>query len=163
MATKIIPKKSTVAAKVPLVGDLDQGELAINLTDKKIYTKDGSNNIIELSPNTDTLTNQTITLSGDATGSGTTSIVVTIADDSHNHIISNIDGLQTILDGAVTYDSTTTSTGYLQLSVGTTAQRPTAAVGMVRYNTTRGCFEGYTGSGWVNMSPLTIDGVGEIV
>lgn len=42
--------------------------------------------------------NQTITLSGDASGSGTTSIVVTVADDSHNHIISNVDGLQTALD-----------------------------------------------------------------
>jgi hypothetical protein len=42
--------------------------------------------------------NQTITLSGDASGSGTTSIVVTVADDSHNHVISNVDGLQTALD-----------------------------------------------------------------
>ena len=42
--------------------------------------------------------NQTITLSGDVSGSGTTSITVTVADDSHNHIISNIDGLQTALD-----------------------------------------------------------------
>ena len=45
--------------------------------------------------------NQTITLSGDVSGSGTTSISVTIADDSHNHIISNVDGLQTALDGKV--------------------------------------------------------------
>ena len=43
--------------------------------------------------------NQTITLTGDASGSGTTSISVTIADDSHNHVISNIDGLQTALNG----------------------------------------------------------------
>jgi microcystin-dependent protein len=42
--------------------------------------------------------NQTITLSGDVSGSGTTAITVTIADDSHNHIISNIDNLQTTLD-----------------------------------------------------------------
>jgi len=42
--------------------------------------------------------NQTITLSGDVSGSGTTSISVTVADDSHNHIISNVDGLQTALD-----------------------------------------------------------------
>jgi hypothetical protein len=42
--------------------------------------------------------NQTITLSGDASGSGTTAITVTVADDSHNHIISNVDGLQTALD-----------------------------------------------------------------
>ena len=42
--------------------------------------------------------NQTITLSCDASGSGTTSIAVTVADDSHNHIIANVDGLQTALD-----------------------------------------------------------------
>ena len=42
--------------------------------------------------------NQTITLSGDVSGSGTTSIVVTVADDSHNHVIANVDGLQTALD-----------------------------------------------------------------
>ena len=37
--------------------------------------------------------NQTITLTGDVSGSGTTSIAVTVADDSHNHVTSNIDGL----------------------------------------------------------------------
>ena len=42
--------------------------------------------------------NETITLSGDVSGSGTTSIAVTIADDSHNHVISNVDGLQAALD-----------------------------------------------------------------
>jgi hypothetical protein len=49
--------------------------------------------------------NQTITLSGDVSGSGTTSIAVTIADDSHNHIISNVDGLQTALDAKLTSSS----------------------------------------------------------
>jgi len=56
--------------------------------------------------------NQTITLSGDATGSGTTSITVTVADDSHNHIISNVDGLQDALDAkqaAATALTTSTS------------------------------------------------------
>jgi len=43
--------------------------------------------------------NQTITLSGDVSGSGTTSISVTVADDSHNHVISNVDGLQSALNG----------------------------------------------------------------
>ena len=52
-----------------------------------------------LDTNTYLTANQTITLSGDVSGSGTTSIEVTIADDSHNHIINNIDGLQTALDG----------------------------------------------------------------
>ena len=53
--------------------------------------------------------NQTITLSGDASGSGTTSIVVTVADDSHNHIIANVDGLQTALDGKAASSHTHTA------------------------------------------------------
>jgi len=51
--------------------------------------------------------NQTITLSGDVSGSGTTSINVTVADDSHNHVISNIDGLQTALDAKLASSSYT--------------------------------------------------------
>ena len=39
---------------------------------------------------TDTTANQTITLSGDASGSGTTAITVTVANDSHTHGASNI-------------------------------------------------------------------------
>ena len=47
----------------------------------------------------------TLTLSGDASGSatftnlGNATLSVTVADDSHNHVISNVDGLQTALDG----------------------------------------------------------------
>jgi hypothetical protein len=50
-------------------------------------------------------TGRTISLTGDVTGtsasfdgSGNVSITATIADDSHNHVISNVDGLQTALD-----------------------------------------------------------------
>lgn len=57
-------------------------------------------------PNADTLTTaRTIALSGDVSGSASfdgsanVTITATIADDSHNHTISNIDGLQTALDG----------------------------------------------------------------
>lgn len=50
-------------------------------------------------------TARTITLGGDATGSVSfdgsedVSLTVTVKDDSHNHIISNIDGLQDALNG----------------------------------------------------------------
>lgn len=50
-------------------------------------------------------TARTITLSGDVSGSVSfngskdVSIEVTVADDSHNHTIANVDGLQTALDG----------------------------------------------------------------
>jgi len=50
-------------------------------------------------------TGRSIALSGDVSGSttfdgsGNVTITATIADDSHNHVISNVDGLQTALDG----------------------------------------------------------------
>lgn len=46
MANKLVLKKSSVAAKVPLATDLVAGELAVNLADAKLYTKDGSGNVI---------------------------------------------------------------------------------------------------------------------
>ena len=58
-------------------------------------------------------TARAITLSGDVSGSttfdGTTNvdIEVEIADDSHNHIISNVDGLQAALDAKATNDALT--------------------------------------------------------
>jgi len=90
--------------------------------------------------------NQTITLSGDASGSGTTAITVTVADDSHNHIISNVDGLQTALDGKVPQTSTT---GSAEIPAGTTGERDgSPSAGYLRFNTTDSSFEGYDGSAW---------------
>ena len=45
MANKVLLKKSSVAAKVPLTTDLDYGELAINYVDEKLYFKNSSNQI----------------------------------------------------------------------------------------------------------------------
>lgn len=65
----------------------------------------------------------TLTLAGDATGSatftnlGNATLTVAVVDDSHNHIISNVDGLQTALDAkansadVVTLAGTQTITG----------------------------------------------------
>ena len=68
MATRIITKNSSTASAVPLAGDLVQGELAVNVTDKKIYTKDSSNAVVLLGGSgdvtltgTQTLTNKTLT------------------------------------------------------------------------------------------------------
>jgi hypothetical protein len=48
MATQLKIKQSSVASKVPVAADLVQGELALNTTDKKLYSKDSSGNIIEI-------------------------------------------------------------------------------------------------------------------
>jgi len=42
------------------------------------------------------------------------------------------------------YGVSVSGTGSIKVPVGTTAERPTAAAGMFRYNTTEGKFEGYT-------------------
>ena len=63
---------------------------------------DGSSNVTLTAAHT---SDPVITLTGDVTGSatmtnlGSVSITATVVDDSHNHIISNVDGLQTALDG----------------------------------------------------------------
>lgn len=48
MATKIIHKKSSTASSVPASGDIEAGEIALNLADKKIYTKTTGGTVIEL-------------------------------------------------------------------------------------------------------------------
>ena len=72
--------------------------------------------------------NQTITLTGDVSGSGTTSIAVTIADDSHNHVIGNVDGLQAALDNKPDHIATDDDitgrmdSGFYQTSSATTGE-----------------------------------------
>lgn len=60
-------------------------------------------------------TARTITLSGDVSGSVSfngskdVTITTTVADDSHNHTIANVDGLQTALDGKETSGAAATA------------------------------------------------------
>jgi hypothetical protein len=97
MANKVLLKKSSTAAKVPLVTDLDYGELALNYTDGKLYYKTASNTIKSFTEDssvvtltgTQTLTNKTLTApvidniklgyATTATGNGTTTLTVTSA------------------------------------------------------------------------------------
>lgn len=61
MANKVLVKKSSTAAKVPLTTDLDYGELALNYTDGKLYYKTAGNviNYLDAINTTATLTNKT--------------------------------------------------------------------------------------------------------
>lgn len=49
---------------------------------------------------------------------------------------------------AVTGDAAFSSTGGVRMPTGTTAQRPTGAAGLFRYNSTLNAFEGYSSIGW---------------
>lgn len=48
MATTIKPKRSETSSSVPTTSNLAVGEIAINIADQKIYTRDSSNNIVTL-------------------------------------------------------------------------------------------------------------------
>lgn len=48
MPTTIVTKNSSTASAVPSAGSLTQGELAVNVTDKKLYTKDSGGSVVEL-------------------------------------------------------------------------------------------------------------------
>lgn len=246
MATTIQIKRSSTASGVPLATDLAVGELAVNLVDKRLFTKQSDGTIIELSTsptdldaatlridgveitasatelnkldgftgsttelnildgvtattaeinkldgftgstaelnfvdgvtsNIQTQLNSkasataspTITLGGDLSGSatltnlGNATLTATVADDSHNHIISNVDGLQTALDGKATSaqgaladsavqpdDNVTFGTGNFSGDVGVTG---TVTADNVSFGT--GDF-----SGTVTADGLVIDG-----
>ena len=92
-------------------------------------------------------TSRTIGLSGDVTGSGSfdgtgnLTITATIADDSHNHIISNVDGLQTALDtkyqsgsnatlGTITTTNASNAGGYVR-NIYQSTSSPAAGDGAV--------------------------------
>ena len=79
-------------------------------------------------------TARAISLTGDATGSAdfdgseAISIAVTVADDSHNHIISNVDGLQDALDAKATPADITAAIGNLDVSDTAVAGQVVSAV-----------------------------------
>jgi len=70
MAT-IVTKNSSTALAVPTTSDLVQGELAVNLADKRIFTEDHTTTIIELGTNPSTITTATATVTGTLTANGT--------------------------------------------------------------------------------------------
>ena len=79
-------------------------------------------------------TARAISLTGDATGSAdfdgseAISIAVTVADDSHNHIISNVDGLQDALNAKATPADITAAIGKLDVSDTAVAGQVVSAV-----------------------------------
>jgi hypothetical protein len=70
MAT-IVTKNSSTASAVPTTSDLVRGELAVNVTDKRIFTENASTQIVELGTNPSTVTTATATVTGTLTANGT--------------------------------------------------------------------------------------------
>jgi hypothetical protein len=116
----------------------------------------GSSNV---SITTTATADPTLTLSGDASGSatftnlGNATLSVTIADDSHNHTISNIDGLQVALDAKA------------PLANPALTGIPTAPTAAANTNTTQIATTAYVGtavSNLVDSSPSTLNTLNEL-
>jgi hypothetical protein len=66
MANTIITKNSATATAVPTAGQLVQGELAVNVTDKRLFTENSGGTVVEVGTNP-----STIAVAGNATVGGT--------------------------------------------------------------------------------------------
>lgn len=74
MSQQILIKRSAVSGKVPTTSQLALGELAVNTTDGKLFLKknvSGVESIIDLGA---------VTFTGDATGSGTGTVALTLSN-----------------------------------------------------------------------------------
>jgi hypothetical protein len=83
------------------------------------------------------------TVTSNATNANTVSTIV--ARDASGNFSA---GTLSLTSFSYTGNPTTTSTGAFQVPFGTTAQRPTAATGLVRFNSSLTQFEGYNGTAW---------------
>jgi hypothetical protein len=73
MATKIVTKNSSTASAVPTASDLVQGELAVNVADKRLFTEDNAGAIVELGTNPSTIDINAGTIDGTAIGASSAS------------------------------------------------------------------------------------------
>jgi hypothetical protein len=141
--TTIITKNSSTASATPAAGDLTKGELAVNVTDKKIYTKDNSATVVRI---VGSLGNQEAsaaaitggTVAGVAQTGGTinnTPIGGTTAAAVTGTTITANTGFVGALTGAVTGNTTGTHTGDVTGNVtGNLTGNVTASTGTSSFN-----------------------------
>ena len=129
MATKIVTKNSSTASAAPTASDLVQGELAVNVTDKRLYTENASGAIVELGTSPSTIDINAGTIDGTVIGgaSASTGAFTTLSasgeitanggialGDNDIATFGDSDDLQIYHDGEHSYVSDT-GIGYLKL------------------------------------------------
>ena len=159
---------TTIGATVPTTGvfsEIDVDNLELN---GNAIISTNTNGDIDLTPNGTGAVNITkLNVTGIATlatgavlgtpASGTVTNLTGTASININGTVgatTATTGAFTTINGTIltaTADSSFTSTGALSISKGTTAQRPTPASGMLRFNTTTTEFEGYNGTAWASV------------
>ena len=117
--TPIVTYNTATASAAPVAGNLQQGELAVNVTDKKLYTKDSGGNVVNVGVGADataTLTNKTLTspVLSNPSYSGTTANggTVTTIDINGGTIDATAIGSTTPAAGSFTTLRSTVTLGY---------------------------------------------------
>jgi hypothetical protein len=114
VANTLILKKSSVAGKVPLATDLQVGELAVNLADAKLYSKNSGGTVIAVGGGgngtvtsvSGTGTASGLTLSGTVTSSGSLVLSGTVNSLAAGTYAISISGnAATVTNGVVTTGS----------------------------------------------------------
>jgi hypothetical protein len=174
----IITKNNDGAGVVPSPGSLVEGELAVNTTDRKLYTLNNAGSVVLLASGTNYSDPVVIDVSSaspavritqrgagyallveDSANPDTTPFAI---DASGNVGIGTTTITQKLtIAGSLTAsgDSSFTSTGALLISKGTSGEQPgSPATGMIRYNTSTSQFEGYSGSSpaWKSIGGSTL-------
>ena len=101
MATKIVTKNSSTASAVPTASDLVQGELAVNVADKRLFTEDNGGSIVELGTNPSTIDINAGTIDGAVVG-GTTPAAITgstVTSTGNIVVAGTVDGRDVATDG----------------------------------------------------------------
>ena len=160
----IITKNSSTASAVPTTSDLVQGELAVNVADKRLFTEDNATQIIELGTSPSSLTTPTATVTGTLTANGTlnsnnavltggsvngiiigassplaiTGSVITATTGFTGNVTGAVTGNVTgNLTGNVTGNVTGDLTGNVTATSGTTTLNNLALTGTVDFNAAR--------------------------
>ena len=129
--TQITTKNSSTASAVPSTGDLVKGELAVNVADKKLYTKDAGGVIVEVGINPTTIDINAGTIDGTPIGATTpstgvftnvTSTALSVADGTHitgaNATAADVSGSHTLSVGANLGDKSAIFAGSVTISGG---------------------------------------------
>jgi len=180
----IITKNNDGAGVVPSPGSLVEGELAVNTTDRKLYTLNNAGSVVLLASGTSYSDPVVIDVSSaspavritqrgagyallveDSANPDTTPFAIDATGNVGIGTTSITEKLtvsgNTSITGALTAtaDSSFTSTGALLISKGTSGEQPgSPATGMIRYNTSTSQFEGYSGSSpaWKSIGGSTL-------